>query len=198
MRLLRLWMRIYRKDFFRARSKVESEGLARIRLYLNKPRFKGTSRAFAYTYVTEGLIVLRKSYDISYLDLTHCLLHEYGHILDYQENFNLFRWRIAAEYDTHDDNYYENVQGYSDRIKTSLLETEWVADEISKDLAKKYEIEFPENYIEIEQIVSAKARKYGIIFGKSHTHKDRKKWKKELQKNFKLLPKNYLTDFTYL
>lgn len=191
-------MNKYKKEFLRLREAIENEDIANIRLYLNKDSFATYASVQAYTYPAEGLIVLKKSKKLTWLDLCHCILHEYGHCLDYKRNKNSKRWKLAEEYDCYNDKTIVHAPTIPNKAKVAILKTEYIADQWSKKLAKKYTIKFPKNYIEIEQIINIKIRKYEMIHGCSCPITRRDIWKKALKTHFFPLPENYMKDFTYL
>jgi hypothetical protein len=139
-----------------------------------------------------------KSKSLTWMDLCHCILHEYGHILDYRKKKNTKRWILASEFDGYTELTVHTAPAMPKKAKIAILQTEYIADQFAKKLAKKYNVSFPEHYLDIEQILNIKVRKYEMIHGCPCSKNMRVIWENALATKFLPLTKNYIKDFTYL
>jgi len=148
----------YKKEFYRLKEIVKSNNVI-VSVY-NKAYFKNNDAA-GYAYIlTRKIYIAGKA---SYKLLIMRLMHEYGHIVDYD------RWKASKRW-KNNIKYLQNgpyIQIVSQDVKHAILYSEFLADQQAKILLKKFKSAYPEELINQHQFINVQLRNFELTYGKS-------------------------------
>ena len=148
----------YKKEFYRIKKLVNADNVI-VSIY-NKPFFKN-GEAAAYSYVWDRKISIAGKAGYKFLIMR--LLHEYGHVVDYD------RWKFSKRWKTN-INYLQTgdyIQIVPLPVKQAILYSEFLADELAKRLIRKFKSSYPEELINEHQFINIHLRNFELTYGKN-------------------------------
>lgn len=149
----------FKKEFYILKELIESFDV-KVSFYKNKYNFKNHD-ADGYADFWDRKIVLagKPSYKFAIIRL----LHEYGHIVDFDRWAKSKRWQLNIQY------LYDNklaIRKVERSIKWAILYSEFLADEQAKRLLKKFKSNYPKEMINEHQFINVHIRNFELTYGK--------------------------------
>ena len=150
----------YKKEFYRLKEIVQADNV-KVYAYKKKSHFIGTdSGGYASVFDRTITVACKPSYKFGIMRL----LHEYGHILDYDRWYTTRRWLQYYIYLVSNDHFIRKVQ---QSTKRSILYSEFLADEQAKRILKRYKSSYPVELINEHQFINVHTRNFELTYGKA-------------------------------
>jgi hypothetical protein len=168
-------MTIYKKHFKDLCKKVRESGKATIKIVREEENSNSDVAAYVYLSENPPKIILKKEKKYTYKQLILDLLHEFGHVLDYEKYKKSKRWKIWDSYGKYS---LEKAKCLSKNIKVELIKTEYIAEKYVQRLLKRYNLFnlFEEARLEAEVYLQIQIRKHELIIGKYPTNRKINTW----------------------
>ena len=170
----------YELEFERVRDLIRDEGKAVISVFRDRDEF-GNNNGSVIGYVHENKvpakIMLLQNKTYTHRDILVALLHEYGHVLDYEQYSKCKRWGLMKEFGTYNDAAIYAAPQMPKYAKEALIKTEYLADVRALRLINKYNVCItPAAYV-CEAIVGINIRKWELMRGKLLTKGRVRSWR---------------------
>lgn len=151
----------YKKEFYRLKELIQSPDI-RIIIYKKKNYFK-YRYASGYVYLLEQPKKIFIAGKGAYTKLICRLLHEYGHVLDYEQWKDTARWALYIQFLTDNIPFGAKV---SIKMKRAILWSEFLADEQAKRTVKRFNSTYPIEQINKHQFMNVALQNFEITYGK--------------------------------
>lgn len=151
----------YKKEFYRLREIIQSTGI-KIRVYKTKSYFK-SNYSTGYVTLLDRPKTIFLAGKTPYKFLLMHLVHEYGHVLDYDRWKHTKRWALYTTYLKEIRNLVKKVPN---KTKRAVLYSEFLADEQAKRILKRFKSTYPVELINEHQFINVHIRSFELTYGK--------------------------------
>ena len=151
----------FKKEFYRLKEAVQSPGI-RVVVYKSKSYFKNNDAA-GYVDLCEYPRKIFIAGKAEYKFLIMRLLHEYGHVLDYNRWVDTTRWKLYSTYLEEENNF---IRKLPHEMKRAILYSEFIADEKAKQALKIFKSHYPISLISDHQFINVHTRNFELTYGK--------------------------------
>lgn len=206
------WLATGRAGIERSKVKISQEQFEQIRAlvieetgaivsFYEKKKF-GKSEGYTTFEEPIRIFVCRSSDTVCYTRATIVLLHEYGHVVDYIKHKTSSRIKkiILNGIPNYDPTRrsYKDATVLSKKEKVLVLKTEWYANEYAKKFAVRYNFDFLNEQLNIEQVTDYRYAHYELVQGVPTNRPQRRQWTRELRKKTQFISLKDVNELTYV